>query len=192
MTPARQLLFWLVGLSLTVLLLYALRAVLLPFVAGMAIAYLCDPVVDRLVRWRFPRALATLTVIGGAILVFVAALLLAAPLLQAQTISFIERLPAYVEDLRRGSEALLGALQDRISPAQMEQLRDLVSGQIASVAGQLGSIVGAVFSLRGVLSWPRGRRWRSGIRSAYRGDPRSCLRVSVVCLARLCQPHPRV
>ena len=146
MTPARQLLFWLVGLSLTVLLLYALRAVLLPFVAGMAIAYLCDPVVDRLVRWRFPRALATLTVIGGAILVFVTALLLAAPLLQAQTISFIERLPAYVEDLRRGSEALLGALQDRISPAQMEQLRDLVSGQIASVAGQLGGIVGAVFS----------------------------------------------
>ena len=138
--------FWLVGLVLTVLLLYALRAVLLPFVAGMAIAYLCDPVVDRLERWRFPRTVATLAVIGGAVLVFVTALLLAAPLLQAQTVSFIERLPAYAEDVRRGSEALLGALQDRVSPAQMEQLRDLASGQIASVAGRLGGIVGAVFS----------------------------------------------
>ncbi len=138
--------FWLVGLILAVLLLYGLRAVLLPFVAGMAIAYLCDPAVDRLERWRFPRTAATLTVIGGAILIFVVALLLIVPLLQAQTISFIDRLPAYAEDLRRGSEALLAALQDRISPAQMEQLRNLASGQIASVAGQLGGVVGAVFS----------------------------------------------
>ena len=146
MTPARQMQFWFVGLVLTVLVLYALRAVLLPFVAGMAIAYLCDPVADRLERWRFPRTLATLSVIGGAILLFVAALVLIAPLLQAQVIAFIQRLPAYAESIRIGSEAAFGVLRERVSETQLEQLRNLAGEQIAGVAGQLTSFVGAVFS----------------------------------------------
>ena len=146
MTPARQMQFWLVGLVLAVLVLYALRAVLLPFVAGMAIAYLCDPVADRLEKWRFPRTLATLTVIVGAILLFVLALLLVVPLLQAQTAAFIERLPSYGASMRGFLESLLGALQDRISAEQMEQLRRAAGEQLTQLPAKLGGLVGAVFS----------------------------------------------
>ena len=138
--------FWLVGLVLAVLVLYSLRAVLLPFVAGMAIAYLCDPVADRLEKWRFPRTLATLTVIVGAILLFVLALLLVVPLLQAQTAAFIERLPSYGASMRGFLESLLGALQDRISAEQMEQLRRAAGEQLTQLPAKLGGLVGAVFS----------------------------------------------
>ncbi len=146
MSPTRQIQFWLVGLVLTVLVLFVLRAVLLPFVAGMAIAYLCDPIADRLERWRFPRTLATLTVIGGAVLVFALALVLVVPLLQTQIIAFIDRLPAYGAALQRGTEAVFGALRERISAEQMEQLRGLAQEQIAGIGGQLAGVAGAVFS----------------------------------------------
>ncbi len=146
MTPARQVQVWLVGLVVAIVILYALRAVLLPFVAGMAIAYLCDPVADRLEKWRFPRTLATLTVIVGAILLFVMALLLVVPLLQAQTVSFIERVPSYGSALRGLVESLLVALQDRVTPEQMEQVRQAAGEQLTKLLGQLGRLIGAAFT----------------------------------------------
>ena len=53
--PAR---FWLGFLAGLVLALWLLRHVLLPFVLGMAIGYLLDPLVDRLARRGVPRAAA--------------------------------------------------------------------------------------------------------------------------------------
>ena len=54
--PAR---FWLGLLAAFVFALWLLRAVLLPFVLGMAVgAILLDPVVDRLARRGIPRAAA--------------------------------------------------------------------------------------------------------------------------------------
>ena len=44
----RQIYFWFVTLLVLVLFLYMFRSILLPFVAGMALAYLLDPVADRL------------------------------------------------------------------------------------------------------------------------------------------------
>jgi predicted PurR-regulated permease PerM len=55
----RHLLFWLAVLVLVVLALWLLSEILLPFVAGLAIAYLLTPLTDRLERfgsigWRQP------------------------------------------------------------------------------------------------------------------------------------------
>ena len=43
MSREKQTLFWLAGLAVFVVVLNALSGVLLPFVAGMAIAYFLDP-----------------------------------------------------------------------------------------------------------------------------------------------------
>ena len=59
---SRQRWFWLAVLALGHLALYALREVLAPFVAGAAIAYLLDPVCDRLQRMGLSRTWATTVV----------------------------------------------------------------------------------------------------------------------------------
>ena len=46
----RQRWFWLAMLAVGMLALYLLREVLAPFVAGAAVAYLLDPICDRLQR----------------------------------------------------------------------------------------------------------------------------------------------
>src|SRR6188768_1008626 len=58
MTRQRQLRFWLITLLVIISALYVLRDMLLPFVAGMAIAYFLDPVADRLEQFGAPRWLA--------------------------------------------------------------------------------------------------------------------------------------
>ena len=46
----RQVIFWTVALVALVVVLWLLSDILLPFVAGMALAYLLDPAVKRLER----------------------------------------------------------------------------------------------------------------------------------------------
>ncbi len=48
MSLTRQVTFWVVTLAVVVLALWLLREILLPLVAGMALAYLLDPLVNRI------------------------------------------------------------------------------------------------------------------------------------------------
>ena len=59
MTTQQKTSFWLLGLVVFVLLLMMLGTVLLPFVAGMAVAYFLDPVCDWLETHGFSRTIAT-------------------------------------------------------------------------------------------------------------------------------------
>src|SRR5215475_8178486 len=100
MSFERQLAFWLATFVVVVLLLWLLSDILLPFVAGMAIAYLLDPVVDRLERIGVNRRLAALLIVGLVVLAFVIAVLLILPVLGNQLYALIANLPAYVTRLQ--------------------------------------------------------------------------------------------
>jgi predicted PurR-regulated permease PerM len=96
----RQMMFWLGALIAVVLLLWLLSAILLPFIAGLAIAYLLNPLVDRLGRIGVNRLVASLSVIVLAVLIFVVLILLVAPILSAQLSSFTANIPGYVTKLQ--------------------------------------------------------------------------------------------
>ena len=84
MTLGTQAKVWGIALVVFVALLVLLKSILLPFVAGMALAYLLDPLATRLERMGVPRILAALTLIGGVVLAFVFLLLLFVPTLAGQ------------------------------------------------------------------------------------------------------------
>ncbi|MBV9347403.1 MAG: AI-2E family transporter [Pseudolabrys sp.] len=77
-------------------LLWLLSEILLPFVAGMAIAYLLTPFVDRIERAGINRLVAALLVVALVILAFVAIVLLAAPVIGTQLGAFIDNIPRYI------------------------------------------------------------------------------------------------
>jgi len=100
-TPfSRQLSFWLAALVAVILLLWLLSAILLPFVAGLAIAYLLRPVTDRIERLGVNRVIAALFIITLVVVIFVYLILLVAPILGGQLISFIATIPGYVAKLQ--------------------------------------------------------------------------------------------
>lgn len=84
--------------------LYLLAPVLTPFVMGALLAYLADPLVDRIERLRVSRNVAVSIVFILLTLGVLAVLLFLLPLIERQISRFIERLPAYLE---WGSNTLL-------------------------------------------------------------------------------------
>lgn len=95
MTLQRQVLFWGASLLVFIALVWLLHQVLLPFVAGMALAYLLDPLANRIERLGVNRLLATFIMIVVFALVLVLLAILIVPLLAAQATAFIENIPAY-------------------------------------------------------------------------------------------------
>lgn len=100
LTFERQVAFWLAALAVIVLLLWLLSEILLPFVAGAAIAYLLTPVTDRLERLGVNRLAAALSIITLVVMAIVVAILLVAPILGGQLTSFIDNIPGYVTRLQ--------------------------------------------------------------------------------------------
>ncbi|MEW6452247.1 MAG: AI-2E family transporter [Pseudomonadota bacterium] len=100
MSFQRQVLFWGVALALLVGVLWLLSEILLPFVAGMALAYLLDPVARRLERLGMNRTLAASFILVLAVAAIVLLAILLAPILAAQLASLMENLPRYVTKLQ--------------------------------------------------------------------------------------------
>lgn len=146
MNQARQLRFWLIAITVFLLLLYLLRNILLPFVAGMAFAYLLDPICDRLQARGLSRTLATALVSLVFLLLVVLILILIVPLLIQQTQGLIENLPNLVASARLWAESLLGRLTSRFDNAMLQQGRDALSGVSGDVIAWAGGVVGGILT----------------------------------------------
>jgi predicted PurR-regulated permease PerM len=92
--------FWLVTLLVLAALLWLLSDVLLPFVAGLALAYLQSPVADRMERWGVNRTVAALIIVTGIVLILVAAVVVVVPLLLQQASGFVASIPGHFKRLQ--------------------------------------------------------------------------------------------
>ncbi len=100
MTFEHQVMFWMAALAVLVLMLWLLSDILLPFIAGLAIAYLLTPVTDRLERLGVNRLVAALSIITLVVMAIVIIILLVVPILGGQLSSFIDNIPGYVARLQ--------------------------------------------------------------------------------------------
>ena len=91
---------WLSFVVLVAVLLYLLSPILTPFVAAGILAYICNPLVQRLCVWKVPRTMAVVLVMGGLLLLFALLLLIMLPLLEKEISHFIARLPDWIEAAR--------------------------------------------------------------------------------------------
>jgi len=85
-----------IGAVIAVALLYLLRGVLAPFVIAALLAYLGDPLVNRLTALKLPRTLAVIVVFLGIMLIIAILLLVLVPILSRQIASFINSIPVMV------------------------------------------------------------------------------------------------
>jgi len=103
MNPIRPLNFpWLAlaFLLLTGGLVYLLGPILTPFLAGALLAYIFDPLVDRLEKHGWSRVSGTVAVIVLAGLAVFGLILIALPLFQGQIAELSQRLPAFLDLLQ--------------------------------------------------------------------------------------------
>lgn len=99
-TLERQLALWAAAIAFVFAVVYVVSAVLAPFVAGLALGYLLDPVADRLQRAGFSRLGASLCILSVFLIVLTAVVFFTAPVLTRQLTDFIESLPGYLTTLQ--------------------------------------------------------------------------------------------
>lgn len=145
MTEARNLRFWLIGLVVLCLLLWLLSDMLMPFVIGMAIAYLLDPIADRLQAVGVPRWAATTLVLLVFVIVVILLLVLLAPILQNQIAQFIEALPSYRESLQNLLAPIIGQLRDQIALQDFEEIRAAIGEYAGKALTWLGTALGGLW-----------------------------------------------
>lgn len=141
-----HIIFWLVALAFLIGFLFLFRDILLPFVAGMALAYFLDPVADRLQRLGLSRLAATVVILIGFLLVFVIALMIVIPVLASQAAEFAQRLPEYVAQLQ---QLLTTADRDLLPPfveEQLEGLKESFSQVISQGVGFVGTLVSQIWT----------------------------------------------
>lgn len=96
----RQAAFWLLAAAVFIAFLYVFSSILLPFLAGMILAYFLDPVADWFERLGLSRLAATIVILVGFLLVFIIAMMIVVPVLASQLADFIGRLPDYFSRLQ--------------------------------------------------------------------------------------------
>ncbi len=84
---------WLIAVALAGWLLYLLAPVLTPFVAAALLAYIGDPLADRLQRFKLPRTLAVVAVFLLTFTVLVLLVVLVGPLIRTQVSALLAALP---------------------------------------------------------------------------------------------------
>jgi len=111
----RQVFFWLAMFAFFIAFMWVFADILLPFIAGMVLAYFLDPVADWLERRGLSRIMSTTIILVAFILVFIIFLMILVPVLANQISGFLERLPE-----------LVGKLQALIASTEIEWLRERI------------------------------------------------------------------
>jgi len=97
----------LAAVLIIVAFVYLTRGILLPFLIGLAIAYLLDPVADRLEGCKVPRGMAAALVIAVFFLSGFGILIALFPVLQQQVTDIAGALPATLAQLRPWLETFI-------------------------------------------------------------------------------------
>jgi predicted PurR-regulated permease PerM len=128
----RHFTFWVVTFVVLAAALWLLHDILLPFVAGIALAYVLAPVADRGERLGINRTVAALLIVGIFVVSLISLILLLAPLLMQQGSALISNIPGYVKRVRELVVDLKLPWLDWLGAADSDKtLSDLV-GQLAT------------------------------------------------------------
>lgn len=107
MTARNQTLFWALAFLGFLGFVHVFKAILTPFVLGLAVAYLLNPVVHKLGKIKIKRSPAALIILSAFLLFVAAFIAILVPVLYRQTLELAADMPGYVDKLRIMVEPIL-------------------------------------------------------------------------------------
>lgn len=147
LVTSRQAQFWAGALLAFLLFLLAFRDILLPFVAGLALAYLLDPVADRLERLHLPRLAAVFVILAAFVVAFALVLLVLVPTLGDQFTALRESVPGYLQRLQQFVvDNLPSDDKTTIFGFQVADLQSSLTGLLSQLAQWGGGVAASLLS----------------------------------------------
>lgn len=107
----RQKLFVLGSIVAFIAIVFFLSPILMPFLVGALLAYLTDPIVEKLEHWGMPRVLAVVIVMSLFFVVLILGVMILYPLLQNQILTLIDMIPLGISYV---NEKVLPVIRDYV------------------------------------------------------------------------------
>ena len=127
---------WLVIITLAGALLYLLAPVLTPFLVAALLAYMGNPIVNRLEQYHLSRTWAVVVVFTALSLLFLLLLLIFVPLLERQVVLLANKLPGYIDWVQHKWLPVVGSwLGVETAGLDLASLKELVASQMKAVGG---------------------------------------------------------
>ncbi len=137
---------WLIAFAAVIALVVLLRSILLPFLAGLALAYLLNPVVGRLQKLGLNRALAAFAILALFIVAISGVAILAVPVIGTEIADFIDKVPGYIAQLQALASDPARPWLRKVAGAGLNEAQQS-AGEIASLAANwLPSLLSSVWS----------------------------------------------
>lgn len=149
----KQMVWWGVAAVLLFVTMWLLGQAILPFILGAGVAYLLDPVADRLEKAGLSRTMSVVTISAVAVLLLVTVVLLVVPILVRQATSLVETAP----EMFQKAQDVLSARFPQLLPEggnwdkALTQLSEAFREQWGNVAQTVMSSVGGMISVVALL-----------------------------------------
>ena len=125
--------FWIFVTAVTILLVWLLKDILPPFVIGLGIAYLLNPLVTKIARHKIPRSVAALMVLLSFILILAGIITGLSPIISRQFVEFINDVPTYYASLKAHIQPYIHSFLQRLNEDQVQQIKDAAGNNVGTV-----------------------------------------------------------
>lgn len=139
-----HLIFWSASALLFIGFVWLFKGVLTPFVLGIAIAYLLNPVVGALTKLKIPRLAAVIIILLSFLVFVVGVITLAAPPLAREAATLAESFPAYIDRLIELLNPYFIMAQERFGGDYVENIQGFLKDNVGKIVQITGGVAGGL------------------------------------------------
>jgi len=144
--PQAHAVFWSVAALLVFGFVWLFKSVLTPFILGLAIAYLLNPVVGFFTKMKMPRMAAVLIILLSFFIFVMAAIVFAAPPLAREASALAESIPGYVDKLLELANPYLVMAQERFGGNYTDNIQGFLKDNVGKIVSVTGGVAGGLAS----------------------------------------------
>lgn len=146
LTARNHFIFWSLTFVFFLVFVWLFSGMLLPFVLGLAIAYLLNPLVEYLGRYRVPRWIAALAILGLFLIFVLVVLGLIAPPLYREASELANALPAYAEKFSEVLTPYVSLMQEKFGAGDLSSYQQALQNNIGKALNIGVSVLGGLAS----------------------------------------------
>ncbi len=147
MTTATKASFWAGTFALFIGFIWIFNNILTPFILGIAIAYLLNPIVSKFAKEKsLPRWVISLIILSLFFLFLILVFVTLGPMAFRQLQMLIEQIPNYIQNIMDFVRPYMAWIQDRVGEDYLEQINTNISENAGKIVGVTGGIAAGIAS----------------------------------------------
>lgn len=141
LSPRMHAIFWIIAIVVFTATILLFKSMLLPFVLGIAVAYLLNPVVNKFGEVGISRAPASIIILGNFLILIMLLIGVVSPVLYREIAQFSKDLPDYLEKIMAMLGPYTAQLDQYIGGDSGQSIETIIKQNSSSAVGVANYVV---------------------------------------------------